>query len=273
MTDEASPTDGDDGAVAVTESDGVATVTLSKPSVRNALTSEVSDGVQAALADLEGGDTRCVVIEGSSDAFCAGGDVNAMLERQAGTVSLDDAVRHVVQDTGRVVKRVAECEFPTVAKIAGPAVGAGAALAIACDVQVMAADARIGFAFRNVGLAVDSGTSYLLPRVVGDNVARELVYTGRLLDGEEAADLGLVNHAVPAADLDDRTEELVSEIASGPPVALRTSKRLLRQGRETGLSAAIEHEAAAQAAVLDTEDHAEAVSAFLEKRDPVFEGR
>jgi enoyl-CoA hydratase/carnithine racemase len=262
-----------DDPVHVAEDDGVVTITLDRPGVRNALTEEVAGGLRDALADLEGGDTRCVVVEGAGDAFCAGGDVNAMLERQSGELSLDDAVRHVIQDTGRTVQRLAECEFPTVAKIDGPAVGAGATLAIACDLQVMREDARMGFAFRNVGLAVDSGTAHLLPRLVGDNVARELVFTGELLDADRALELGLVNRVHPAEEFDERVAELVEEIAAGPPVALRTSKRLLRRAPELSLSAAVEHEASAQAAVLDSADHEEGVAAFLERRDPEFEGR
>ncbi|MFB6155167.1 MAG: enoyl-CoA hydratase/isomerase family protein [Haloferacaceae archaeon] len=258
--------------VRVEAEDGVVTLTLSRPGVRNALTAEVAGGLRDALADLEGGDTRCVVVEGEGDAFCAGGDVNAMLERQSGDLSLDDAVRHVIQDTGRTVQRLAECEFPTVAKVDGTAVGAGATLALACDLQVMRADAAMGFAFRNVGLAVDSGTAHLLPRVVGDNVARELVFTGEMLDADRAADLGLVNHVYPVEEFEERAADLVETVASGPPVALRTSKRLLRRAPELSLSAAVEHEAGAQAAVLDSADHEEGVRAFLERRAPEFEG-
>jgi len=254
------------------DDDGVARVVLNDPDRRNALSVAMTEGIEAAIDQLEGGDARCVVFEGEGPAFCAGGDIDSMLERQDSDEPVDHAVRHVIQDIGRCVKRVYECEFPTVARIDGAAFGAGANLAIACDVTALHEDAQIGFGFREVGLAVDSGTSYLLPRLVGENVAKELVYTGELLDADRAEELGVVNHAVAADEFDARVSMLVDRVASGPTVALRTSKRLLRSEFAT-LGEAIEHEAGAQAAVFDTHDHEEGVAAFTEKRQPEFEGR
>ncbi|QCJ48088.1 enoyl-CoA hydratase/isomerase family protein [Haloprofundus sp. MHR1] len=251
---------------------GVATITLNNPGLRNALTVDVADGLIDALDELEGSDTRCVVVTGSEGSFSAGGDVNAMMELQSGSWSLDEAVRHIIQNTGRCVQRLAECEFPTVAKIEGVAVGAGANVAIACDVQLMSEEARMGFGFRQVGLAVDSGTSYLLPRLVGDNVAKELVFTGELLDAERALDLGLVNHVYSDEEFDERVDAFVEKIAEGPTVALRTSKRLLDQGWELSLSSAIANEAGAQSAVFETTDHTEGVESFMGKRSPDFRG-
>lgn len=251
---------------------GVATIVLDDPDRRNALSLDVSTGLMDALSKLEGTDTRCVVIEGAGKAFCAGGDVELMIEQAATESSLDDAVRHVIQQTGRAIQRVAACEFPTVAKVDGAAIGAGANLAIACDIQLLSERATIGFGFRQVGLAVDSGTSYLLPRIVGDNIARELVFTGELLDADRAEALGLANHVYPAETFDERADELIGTIAEGPTVALRTSKRLLRHNPTTSLAAAIETEAAAQAAALDSDDHEEGVAAFMERRDPEFRG-
>jgi enoyl-CoA hydratase/carnithine racemase len=251
---------------------GVVTLTLNRPDMRNALTADVADGLIDALDDLEGGDTRCVVVRGAGGAFCAGGDVNAMLELQGGDWSLDDAVRHVTQNTGRSVQRLTECEFPTVALLDGPAFGAGANLAIACDLQLMSSEAEMAFGFRRVGLAVDSGTSYLLPRIVGDNVAKELVFTGESVDPERAKELGLVNHVYDADSFDEKAREIVDRIAEGPTAALRTSKRLLREGPESSLEAAVANEAFAQAAVFETDDHTEGVYSFMEKRDPEFTG-
>lgn len=254
------------------DDDGVARIVLNDPDRRNALSVAMTDGIEAALDEIEGGDTRCVVVEGEGPAFCAGGDIDSMLERQRSDEPVDNAVRHVIQEIGRCVKRVYECEFPTVAKVDGAAFGAGANLAIACDVTALHEDAQIGFGFREVGLAVDSGTSYLLPRLVGENVAKELVYTGELLSADRAEELGVVNHAVGDDEFEARFSMLVDRIASGPTVALRTSKRLLRSEFAT-LGEAIEHEAGAQAAVLESGDHAEGVAAFSEKRQPEFEGR
>ncbi len=262
-----------DGAVLLERDDGVATIRLNKPELRNALTIDVTDGIADAIEELEGTDTRCVVVEGAEGTFCAGGDVNAMMELQTGAWTLDEANRYIVRQTGRAVRRVAECEFPTVAKIDGAAVGAGAVLAIACDLQLMSDDARIGFDFRRVGLAVDSGASVLLPRLVGENVAMELVFTGEHLGADRAKELGLVNRVFPADEFDDRVAELVETIADGPTVALRTSKRLLRTNRDAPLGEAIADEAAAQSAVFRSDDHTEGVESFLSKREPEFEGR
>lgn len=260
------------GEVHVEREDGVATLTLDNPEFQNALSKGVSRGVIEAIDDLEGTDTRCVVLEGAGDAFCSGGDVNLMIERYSGDEPLDDAVRYIVRETGRAVRRVAECEFPTVAKLDGDAYGAGATLAIACDVQLLREDATMSFGFRRVGLAVDSGASYLLPRIVGDNVARELVFTGESVEADRAKALGLANHVYAADEFDDEAAALIAEIAEGPSVALRTSKRLLRADYGS-LQGAIEREAEAQSAVFETADHEEGIESFMERREPEFEGR
>jgi len=259
-------------AVTVAVEDGVATLTLNRPGMRNALTRELSDGIVDALDDLEGGDARALVVEGAGEAFCAGGDVDAMVERLAGDVPLEEAVRLVRQKTSRAVQRLHDFYLPTVAKVDGVAFGAGANLAIATDVQLASERASFSFGFRSVGLAVDSGTSYLLPRVVGENVAKELVFTGETVGADRAAELGLVNHVYPAEEFEAETAAVVGEVASGPTVALRQSKRLLDDGLETSLSQAMANEAAAQAAVFETDDHREGAEAFMENREPEFGG-
>lgn len=260
-------------AVHLDVADGVATVTLDKPEVRNALTEDVSAGIIDAFDEIADSDARCVVVEGAGDAFCAGGDVNAMLELMTGDVPLHEAVEIIIDQTSRAVRRVAECPLPTVSKVDGPAFGAGGNLAIATDVQLASEDARVSFGFRQVGLAVDSGTSYLLPRIVGENVAKELVFTGERVEADRAAKLGLFNHVYPADEFDERVEEFVRPIADGPTVALTTSKRLLDQGLDASLDRAVKNEATAQSAVFETRDHEEGVRAFMEKRRPEFEGR
>ncbi|AUX09580.1 enoyl-CoA hydratase/carnithine racemase [Halalkaliarchaeum desulfuricum] len=253
--------------------DGVVRLVLDDPDRRNALSREMADGIVDAIDAIEGSDTRCVVVEGCGPAFCAGGDVAAMAQLQATDLPLEAAVRHVIRNTARCVRRTAECEFPTVAAIDGPAIGAGGALALACDLQLAHEDARIGFGFREVGLAIDSGVSYFLPRFVGDNVARELVFTGEQLDAERARDRGLVNHVYADGEFEEGVREFVERVASGPPIALRASKRLLRDAGGGSLSTAIEREAEAQAAALASQDHREGAEAFLERREPEFSGR
>ncbi len=258
-------------AVLLDIEDGTATITLNNPGMRNALSEDVSTGIIEAIRTIEGSDARAVVIRGAGDAFCSGGDVSAMMERMSGDVELYEAVRRIHQQTSRAVQRVYECHLPTVALIEGVAFGAGANLAIACDIQLGSSDAKISFGFRNVGLATDTGTSYLLPRLVGLNTAKELVFTGQVLEADRAEQLGLINH-VYHEDFEERAAEFVAQLAHGPTIALEASKRALNQGLEQSLDQAMTREAAHQAAVFETHDHKEGASAFMERREPDFTG-
>lgn len=264
-----------DASVRLDVTDGIATITIDRPDVRNALTEDVTRGLSAALDDLDAREdvVRCLVVEGSGGAFSAGGDINAMLEGIAEDVPLAERVRHIVDVTGRVIARLYRYPLPTIAKIDGPAVGAGANLALACDVQLASEDASIGFVFRQVGLAIDAGTSYLLPRMVGENTAKRLVYTGEIVGAREAADLGLFTAVHPADEFEDAVDAFIEPIATGPTVALRASKASLLQGLNQTIEDAIEDEAAAQAAVYATEDHREGAEAFMDDRAPAFEGK
>lgn len=258
-------------AVLLDIEDETATITLNNAGARNALSQEVSTGVIEAIGTIEESDARAVVITGAGDAFCSGGDVTAMMELMSGDAELYEAVRRIHQQTSRAVQRVYECHLPTVALLDGVAFGAGANLAIACDIQLGSSDAKIGFGFRNVGLAVDTGTSYLLPRLVGLNTAKELVFTGEVLNADRAEQLGLVNH-VYHEDFEEEAEAFIEQLADGPTVALEASKRALNQGLEQSLDQAMTREAAHQAAVFETHDHQEGASAFMERREPEFTG-
>ena len=171
-----------------------------------------------------------------------------------------------------IVKEIAAETDATVAKVDGVAYGAGANLAIAADVPVASTDASISFGFRQVGLAVDSGTSYLLPRIVGENKAKELVFTGEMLSAEEAGDEGIFNHVYDADAFDEQADDLVETIATGPTIALRTSKQAISQGLNMSLKEALDNEAALQAQVFATADHEEGATAFMEGRAPDFQG-
>jgi 2-(1,2-epoxy-1,2-dihydrophenyl)acetyl-CoA isomerase len=250
----------------------IATVTLNQPDRRNALSASIEEELHDALDDIEDSNARCVVIEGAGDAFSAGGDIDRMLEGLTADVSLDRRVHELEQATPETITRVFKFPLPTIAKIDGMAVGAGANLAIACDMQVASEQAQFGFVFRQVGLSVDAGTSYLLPRLVGANVAKELVFTGEMVEADRCVDLGLVNHVHPAEELDDAVEELASRIASGPPIAFRHAKRLLNEGFEKSIEQAMTDEAVAQGMTFDSDDHEEGATAFMEKRSPEFRG-
>lgn len=262
-----------DNATSVGISDGIATLTLNRPDVRNALTEEIALGILESLDEIAESDARCLVIRGAEGAFSAGGDVNSMIEGIEADAPLDDRVRHIVETTGKAIARVNSFPLPTIAKIEGTAFGAGANLAIACNVLLASESAKISFGFRQVGLAVDAGTSYLLPRIVGQNVAQELVLTGELIDSERAKRLGIFNHVYPDNEFDDQADDLIAKIATGPTIALRTSSRLVREGLDRSMEQTLSDEAAAQASVFESRDHEEGVRAFQEGREPDFEGR
>jgi enoyl-CoA hydratase/carnithine racemase len=253
--------------------DGVATLTLNRPDNRNALSETMSNAIIDAVDEAEAhDDVRCLVVTGREGTFCAGGDVNAMMELLSDAAELHEAVERIQHNTHRAIQRVAEFHLPTVAKVDGVAYGAGANLAIATDVPLASTDASISFGFRQVGLAVDSGTSYLLPRIVGENKAKELVFTGELLPAEEAADEGIFNHVYAADEFDEHADELIDDIASGPTIALRTSKQVIGQGLNASLKEALDNEATAQAQVFASADHEEGATAFMEGREPEFRG-
>lgn len=252
--------------------DGVATITLNQPERRNALSKDVGDGIFEALEDVEGSDARCVVVTGAGGAFCAGGDIDRMRRAFEHQPPLHERAQRIGRTTQRLIGRLVDVELPTVAKIDGPAVGAGANLAIACDLQLASERSVMGFVFRQVGLSVDAGTSYLLPRLVGENVAKELVFTGDIFSAEKAEELGVINHVYQDDEFEEQVDEMVEDIASGPTVALGHAKRLIGDGFDKTLRRALQDEAHAQGLVFGSADHREGVEAFLEERDPEFEG-
>jgi len=259
--------------VSVTIDGQTATITLQDPEVRNALSVEMAEGLEAAVERVEDSDVRCLVVEGAGGHFCAGGDIEAMVDAVSRDVDVDRRIEEFAVPVNDAVQAVAECPIPTVAKVDGAAAGAGGALAIACDVLLASERAKLSFAFRQVGLSVDSGTSVLLSRLVGDNVAKELVFTGELIDSERARELGLFNHVYPVEEFDARVAEFVDRIASGPTVALAESKRLIEAGHDRTVGEAIEAERESLRRAIASPDHAEGVSAFFEDRDPDFEGK
>ncbi len=261
-----------DDAVTLKVDGAVATLTIRRPDVRNALTQDVSEGLLEAMDEVEESDARCLVLTGEGEHFCAGGDIDMMMEGLSRDVSPGQKERVISQFTHRSVARVARCGIPTVAAVDGDAFGAGASLTLACDLVLAGEDARICFAFQQVGLAVDSGASVLLPRVVGMHVAKELVFTGEVVGADRAEELGLFNHVYPADELDDAVREFAEDLAAGPTTALRTSKNLLDRNVGKSLEAGMDAEAAAQAAVLETDDHREGAEAFMSGRDPEFTG-
>lgn len=253
--------------------DGIATLTLNRPERMNALSDDVKDGIVEALDEFEDrDDVRCLVIEGNGRGFCAGGDVKSQGDRLEDAPPAHDRSQRIVRDCLEIPTRIREFEVPTVAKIDGYCVGAGMGLAFACDVHVASTDAKFGLVFRNVGLTLDFATSYLIPRLVGANTAKELALTGDIISADRAAEIGLVNRVYDTEEFEARVAEFVEPIANGPTVANFYSCRNIDRGLESSILDAIERESSAQTLALDTDDHAEGVRAFAEDRDPEFEG-
>jgi len=262
-----------DESVLLDIEDGIATITLNEPDRKNALSQSIESGVLDALDEIDDSDASVVVIEGTGDVFSAGGDIERMLEGLTGDVPLDDRAKELEEGTPETLTEIYQYHLPTIAKIDGAAVGAGANLAIACDLQLASADASFGFVFRQVGLSVDAGTSFLLPRLVGLNVAKELVFTGEIIGADRAEEIGLVNHVYDSDEFEAEVQAVAERIASGPDVAFRHTKRLLNEGFEKSIEQSMVDEAVAQGIVFQTDDHHEGVEAFMESRDPEFEGK
>ena len=255
---------------------GIATLTMNRPEVRNALSAEMFDGLAKALPRLAGDPAvRLVVLTGAGAAFCSGGDVKGFARRAGGDAAAPNFDHHVNELRARmeVSRWLHEMPKPTLAVIPGPAAGAGLSLALACDMRIAADEAKLTTAFSKVGLSGDFGGSYFLNHLVGAAKAREMYFTGQVLTGTEAQRMGLVNRAVPAAQLADAARAWAAELAALPTVAIGYMKRNLNAGLRGSLADVLDAEAIHMIRTFETADHKAAAVAFVEKRAPSFQGR
>lgn len=251
--------------------DGIATMTLNRPERFNALDNETFAELATILPDLsERADVRLLLVTGAGKAFCAGGDVTGQPTRFEW--EKDRHLSRIRAIHFGVVEVLANMEKPTLALINGVAAGGGLSLALACDLRLAGESARFGAGFRKVALSVDMGLSYLLPRAVGTAKALEILYTGELIDAEEARRIGLVNRVVPDSSLLDEGLSMARSIVSGPALALRNAKKAVQKGADSPLIESLELEAELQSMCLLSKDHREGVQAFLDKRQPKFKG-
>ncbi|HUF15441.1 MAG TPA: enoyl-CoA hydratase family protein [Acidimicrobiia bacterium] len=253
--------------------DGVATVCFDRPDKLNALTFDVYADFRDLLGELEQrGEVKVLVVTGTGDGFCSGGDVNEIIGRllEMDTKGLLEFTRM----TGAVVERMRRLPIPIIASVNGVAAGAGAVIALAADLRLLAASASFHFLFTRVGLAgADMGSAYLLPRVVGLGRASEILLLGEKITPDDAVAMGLATRVVDDDRLSSETGALAKTLAGGPTMAYGATKVLLSRELDMDLGSSIELEAFTQALLMTTEDHAEFYSAFIGKRSPDWTGR
>lgn len=261
-------------SIRVEREGAIARLVLDRPDARNAMTPAMGEEVEAAVRELRADpDVRVVVVTGAGSAFCAGGDLG-MLARDVGLAEGDAPT--MAGEPGAFYRRflsVHDLPVPTIAAINGHAIGAGLCLALACDIRIAAAEARMGLTFVKLGIHPGMGATYFLPRLVGPSRAAELLFTGRIVDAAEAERLGLVDRVVPRAELAETVGNLAAEIASAAPLAVRLARRALRRGARHSLEEMLDFEALQQAVTFRTDDAREGVRAVREKRPPRFSGR
>src|SRR3954470_5088212 len=250
---------------------GVALLTLDNPDQRNAMSDEMTASWVAAVAELRDDPSlRAVVVTGEGSAFCSGGNTSWIASEPDATV---DRLRTRMLPFYRAWLSIRTLEVPTIAAVNGAAIGAGLCLALACDLRYAAAGAKLGVPFVKLGMHAGMGGTHLLPEVVGEAHARDLLLTGRVVDADEALRLGLVSRVFERSSFHDEVLGIAAGIAATAPIASRLTKLALLDGGHADLETALQWEAMAQPITLATEDLQEGIRASREKRSPEFGGR
>ena len=246
---------------------GIVTVTFDRPEKRNAINGQMWDELlEVARSIISSADDRCVVLTGAGGAFCSGADLSGDAgERPVHQLA---AMRRI----NAVVQAFHELPQPTIAKVTGVAAGVGMSLALGCDLVVASEEAQFSEIFVKRGLSLDGGSSWLLPRLVGLHRAKELALFGDVITAKEALEIGVINRVVPAAEIDALVDGWAARLASGPPIALAMTKRMLNRAFEQSFEQALDDEARCQTVNFGTEDTRESILAFLQKRDPTYQG-
>lgn len=263
--------------LAVSYDEGVATITFDRPKQKNAISMSMFDQLGRLVPELATDNSvRAVVLTGSGGNFSSGADLtpdapNPSQPSQPQSAAAG-AIRAIRDRIGASIQALHDLAKPTVAIVPGVAAGAGASLAIGCDLVYAAEDARFSFIFVRRALALDCGATWLLPRLVGLQKAKELAFLGDWLSAEEARSIGLVTRVLPANELVDAGREVALRLAKGPPIALSMIKRGLDSSHSQSFADILDQEARAQAVCTATHDFAEGMKAFIERRDPEFSG-
>ncbi|WP_049986052.1 enoyl-CoA hydratase/isomerase family protein [Halobellus rufus] len=250
------------------ETDGrVRTLSFDRPEAKNAFTADAATELIGALEAAGESDVRAVVLTGDGDAFCAGGDIEAMAARDE---TPHEAFERVQSTLSPLVETLLTVPIPVIAKVNGDAVGAGTNVVAACDFAYADEEARFGELFGNVGLIPDSGGTFLLPALVGLRTAKELTMTGRIFDAAEAAEMDLINRAVDGADLDETVEDLLERLSRKPTETLGLTKRGIHENIGRPFRDALEREAYLQVLAYGSDPHETGVDAFLNDERPEF---
>lgn len=252
----------------------VATVTLNNPARRNALSSGMSANLPALLDMLEAdGDVRVLVLTGAEGAFCAGGDVTSLGTSLRADAGQDEMVRVLMAAQTAVSQRLYDFPKPVIAALPGPAAGAGMSIALACDLRIACDSAFFAPAFGALGVSGDFGGSWYMTQLIGPAKTKELYFSSRRIDAGEAQALGLVNRVVPDEGFAAAVAEMAAGLAMQAPLALSAMKANINRAGVCDLETALEGEARAMVATLNTQDHKDAAQAFLQKRRPEFTGK
>ncbi len=258
-----------DAPVLVDKTGYIAQITLNRPNNRNSMTAEVmtafSKAVETIKADHE---LRCLIITGSGKTFCAGADFRA-----SGGNDLFESANNALLNMYQPFLNLQQISIPIIGALNGHAIGGGFGLALMCDIRVAKKSAKYGANFARLGVHSGMAISYILPRLIGLPLANELIFTGRLINGVESQNMGLVNYAEAEEHVLPKARELAEEIAASAPVAVRMLKRSIYRGLEWDLLAAAEWEAHCQSRTFEMDDAKEGITALLEKREPHFKGR
>jgi 2-(1,2-epoxy-1,2-dihydrophenyl)acetyl-CoA isomerase len=258
--------------------DGVLTLTMNRPEARNAMSGEMTAAMSEQLASAElNPEVRCIVLTGAGKGFCAGGDVKGMAASGDGTVgsnTIDGAIHRQRVNQRATAGKLFGMPKPTIAALPGAAAGAGLSLALACDLRVMASNAIMTTAFGRVGFSGDYGGTFFMSQLVGTAKARELYFLSDRVSAEEALRLGLANWVCEADELTSKTKEIADRLAKGPTVAYRYMKENFARAISSGdVDDCLDLEATHHVHCGQTEDHRNATKAFVEKKEPVFQGR
>ncbi|HVV42327.1 MAG TPA: enoyl-CoA hydratase [Nitrobacter sp.] len=257
--------------------DRVAVITLNRPGARNSLSDRLTPALRAMIRSCgENPDVGALLLTGAGAAFCSGGDVKGMganRDPKKQAMSQDEKVADLQERQRLLTGALVSVRKPTLAALPGPAVGAGLAIAMACDIRIAAESAFVSTGYLRVALSGDYGVAWLLTRLVGTARARELMFTADKVDARRCEAIGLVNRVVPDAKLQEEAFALAKTMAEGPSIALRYMKDNLDEALAFDFATARDHEAERLVRTTMTADHREAVQAFIEKRKPVFTGK